>query len=466
MANPANSHRPLLAIVGRPNVGKSALFNRICQKRIAIVDEEEGVTRDRLYAEAEFFGFAFRVIDTGGIDPTSEDAFQEHIRMQAEIAIAEADAIVMVVDGRIGATTLDMRLANLLLKSNKPLCIAVNKVDDPAQLHFLNEFYCLGISKMIPVSALQGFQIAELIEAAWKGVKVSENEEASPSSGTKISIIGRPNVGKSTLVNALLNEQRCIVSPLPGTTRDSVDIPFSYEGKNYVIIDTAGVRRKKSEKNVIEKFAAIRTEESIERADICLLMLDVQEGVTSQEKRIAKDIELAGKGCIIVLNKWDLVSGFRMEHCLKALHEESPFLAHCPTVIISAKTGRNLDKLIPHVEMVSGALETRITTHQLNKFLERTMQLNHPPMLQGKRLRVYYMTQVSTRPPTFVLFVNKPELMTETYKRYLINQFREHYPFPGIPLIFELRGKEEKKRAPMPAAEPSPEESSVTQCSE
>lgn len=433
---------PTLAIVGRPNVGKSALFNRICQKRIAIVDEMEGVTRDRLYATTEFFGFAFRVIDTGGIDSSSTDTFQKKIRLQAEIAIQEADVIILVVDATIGVTTSDQQLAKLLLKTGKPLCLAVNKIDDPSQESLLHAFYSLGISKMVPISALQGFQIAELVETAWRGIKVTKRKPASGAQGIKISVVGRPNVGKSTLINALLNEERCVSSPVAGTTRDSIDIPLMLNGKNYILIDTAGIRRKKSEKEAVDKFASLRTERAIERSDLCLLVVDVQEGVTAQEKRIINQIEEAGKGCIVVLNKWDLVEGFRMEHCLKALHDESPFLAHCPTVIISATSGRNLEKLFPLIERVAEAHSMRISTHQLNKFLERAMQLNHPTMLKGKRLRIYYMTQVETQPPLFVLFVNVPALMTDGYKRYLMNQFRLQFPFPGIPLTFELRGKE------------------------
>lgn len=434
---------PILAIVGRPNVGKSALFNRICQKRIAIVDEMEGVTRDRLYAEADFFGFSFQVIDTGGIDSSSSDSFQDRIREQAEIAIREADSIVMVVDGVVGPTDIDERLAKILLKTGKRICLAVNKMDAPSQEVLIHQFHSLGISTVLPVSALQGLQIAELVEEAWRGVKCSKKKQPVSPKTTNICIVGRPNVGKSTLVNALLDEERCVVSPLPGTTRDSIDIPFSIDEKHYLLIDTAGIRRKKSEKDAVEKFAALRTERAIERSDICLLILDVQEGVTAQEKRIINQIEEAGKGCIVILNKWDLVKGFRMEHCLKALHESNPFLAHCPTLITSAKLGRNLDKLFPLIEQVATGLNTRITTHQLNKFLERTMQLNHPPMLQGKRLRIYYMTQVETHPPTFILFVNYPDLMLDSYKRYLFNQFRLHFPFPGVPLIFELRGKQQ-----------------------
>ncbi len=438
-----------MAIVGRPNVGKSALFNRICNKRIAIVDESEGVTRDRLYAEAEAFGFPFEIIDTGGIDPKSPDRFQDEIRAQAEIAIKEADTLVMVVDSEVGITKLDEMLARILLKTTKPLVLAVNKIDDPNQKLRMHAFHQLGIHKMVAVSATHGYQIAELLEMAWEGFQPKEEAEELDH-GVKVSIVGRPNVGKSTLINALMQQKRCVVSEIAGTTRDSVDIPFHFSGRPYTLIDTAGVRRKKAEKDVVEKFAAIRTERAIERSDVCILMLDAQEGLTVQEKRIAKQIEAAGKGCILVLNKWDLVKGFRMEHLIKALHTTSAFLAHCPILFISAKEERNLSKIFKEIDTVFMALETRITTHQLNKFVEKAMQLNHPPMITGKRLRIYYLTQVDVHPPRFILFVNKPELMHESYKKYLINGFRKTFPFTGAPLEFHLRGKEEQRKREMP----------------
>lgn len=432
-----------MAIVGRPNVGKSALFNRICKRRIAIVDEAEGITRDRLYAEADYFDFPFEVIDTGGIDPQSSDQFQADIRRQAEIAIQEADTLVMVVDAHIGITSLDQELARLLLKTEKPLTLAINKIDDHSQKRLIHAFYGLGISKMVAVSAVHGFQIAELLEKAWVGF--TPKERSLPDATVKVAIVGRPNVGKSTLVNTLLEEKRCVVSPIPGTTRDSIDTPFHYQGRHYTLIDTAGVRRKKAEREVVEKFASLRTTRAIERADVCLLMLDAQEGFTAQEKRIANDIEEAGKPCVIILNKWDLVKGFRMEHLTRVLKESNSFLAHAPFIFISAKEGRNLDTLLEKIDFVHMAAQTRVTTHQLNKFIERAIQLNHPPMVNGKRLRIYYMTQVDVTPPRFVFFVNKPKLMHDSYKKYLMNAFRKAFPFSGTPLVFHLRGKEETR---------------------
>lgn len=434
------SKLPKLAIVGRPNVGKSALFNRICRKKIAIVDEAEGVTRDRIYYEAEFFGRPFEVIDTGGIDPRSKGDFNSHIKRQAEIAITEADSIVQVVDGQVGVTPLDTEIAKILLKTKKPLCLAVNKVDAVSQEPLVYPFYQLGISKIVPVSATQNWHIAELLEEALNPLPKTEfSEEKNPP--LRLAIVGRPNVGKSSLLNYLLNEERTVVSPIPGTTRDSIDVTFTFDGIPYTLVDTAGIRRKPSEADVVEKFASIRTERAIEEADICLLVLDAQEGLTGQEKRIAHEIEAKGKGCVLLFNKWDLVKGFRMEHCLQGIEQEAPFLLHCPKLFISALEGRNVDKIFPEVQRVQKAIAQRITTGQLNKFITSTMQKVHPPMIQGKRLRIYYMTQIDTKPPTFLLFVNYPNLMLDTYKKYLINQFREVYDFTGVPVVFHLKGK-------------------------
>ncbi len=445
------THLPKLAIVGRPNVGKSALFNRICKQKIAIVDEAEGITRDRLYAECDLFGFRFEVIDTGGINPRSKVPFNEEIKRQAEIAIEEADTIIQVVDGQVGVTDLDQEVARILLNTQKPVCLAVNKIDNLSQTPLMHQFHSLGISRLVPVSAAQGWQIAELLETAFENVPITTEESEDNPNAIKVAIVGRANVGKSSLVNYLLDEERCIVSPVPGTTRDSVDISFSHDDTLYTLIDTAGIRRKRAEHEVVDKFAAIRTERAIERSDLCLLMLDVQEGMTAQDKKIANRIEEAGKGCIILLNKWDLVKGFRMEHCLRGIEEEVPFLKHCPKLFISAKMGRNVDKIFPVVQDVYQNLLKRVTTHQLNKFIGAALQKNHPPMMMGKRLRIYYMAQVDVQPPKFILFVNYPNLMSETYKKYLYNQFRETYAFTGVPISLYLKGKE-KREKPAPTS--------------
>ncbi len=434
-----------LALVGRPNVGKSALFNRICGKRQSIVDEAEGTTRDRLYGETDFFGQPLSVIDTGGIDVRKGALYSEEIRRQAEIAVEEADAIVMVVDAKAGITPLDQEVAKILHQSKKPIALAVNKIDDLQRADKLHAFYSLGIPKMVAVSATQGHHIAELLETALDGFAPLMEEQAAESDSIRVAIIGRPNVGKSTLLNTVLSEQRSVVSPVPGTTRDAIDAEIINEGFSYTFIDTAGIRRKKSEHEVVDKFAAIRTQEAIERCDVCLLMLESNEGLTMQDKKIASMIEEAGKGCILLFNKWDLVEGFRMEHCDKAIQEEASFLKHCPRLFISAKKQRNLAKIFPLIQEVYRHQQQRITTGQLNKFVEKAIQTYHPPMIQGKRLRVYYMAQVDVQPPTFVLFVNYPKLMLDTYKQYLIGKFREMYQFTGNPLVFMLKARHRKE---------------------
>ncbi len=440
------SKKTKIAIVGRPNVGKSALFNRIVGKRISIVDEAEGVTRDRLYAEGDYFGRPFELIDTGGIDARSLAVFNEEIKRQAEIAIEEADGLILVVDGQLGAHELDFEVAKVLQRTHKPVVLAVNKVDHHTQVGMMHEFHRLGIPEIVPVSANHGFQIAELMGALMEQLPEEIEEVEENTDAIKVAILGRPNVGKSSLLNKLLGEERCCVSEIAGTTRDSIDVNYTVDGKTYQLIDTAGIRRKKSEHEAVDKFAAVRTQRAIERADVCLLILDSNAGLTEQEKRIANMIEEAGKGCIILLNKWDLVKGFRMEHCMRAIEEDAFFLAHCPKIFISALTGRNLDKIFPEVETVVAESRKRITTHQLNKFLEAAIQKNHPPMVGGKRLRIYYMAQVDTVPPRFIFFINYPDLFTEGYRRYLYNQFREQYGFTGCPLLFFLKKRQQKPR--------------------
>ena len=350
------------------------------------------------------------------------------------------------MDALVGVTDLDKEVSRILLQTRKPVCLAVNKIDNLSQTPLMHQFHSLGISRLIPVSAAQGWQIAELLEAAFENVPLTEKDTEEKATGIKVAVVGRPNVGKSSLVNYVLDEERCIVSPIPGTTRDSVDISFTLEDQLYTFIDTAGIRRKRAEHEVVDKFAAIRTERAIERADLCLLMLDVQEGMTSQDKKIANSIEEAGKGCIIIFNKWDLVKGFRMEHVLKSIEEEVPFLKHCPKLFTSATSGRNIDKIFPLIQEVHQNSLKRITTHQLNKFIGLAMQKNHPPMITGKRLRIYYMAQVAVQPPKFILFVNYPNLMIESYKKYLYNQFRETYEFTGVPIRIYLKGKAKKEK--------------------
>ncbi|MBI5272716.1 MAG: ribosome biogenesis GTPase Der [Chlamydiia bacterium] len=431
---------PKIAIVGRPNVGKSVLFNRICQKRLSIVDEAEGITRDRLYAEADLFGRPFLLIDTGGIDLTGKIPFAEEVKRQAETAIEEADAILFVVDGQVGVTVQDEEIAKRLRRGKKPIIVAVNKVDAGEESTAISPFFSLGISSVMGISALQGNNIAEMLEAALQTIEIEETLPIPPNA-IRVAIVGRPNVGKSTLLNHLLSEERSIVSPIAGTTRDAVDVLCEREGQPYLLIDTAGIRRKKSEKEVVDKFAAIRTEEAVERADVCLLMLDSFEGFTTQEMRIAAEIEAQGKSCILLFNKWDLIQNLKMEHAMRGVREAAPFLSYCPTLFISAIKERNLDKIFGTIKEVYQQRLIRLTTGVLNQFIEKCLQKYHPPLITGKRLRIYYLTQAEINPPKFILFVNKPDLMTDAYRKFLINQLRESFPFTGCPLLFELRGK-------------------------
>lgn len=443
---------PKLAIIGRPNVGKSALFNRICKKRIAIVDEMEGVTRDRLYAEADLFGKPFELIDTGGIDTHSKAAYNASIRRQAEIAIEEADRLIMVVDGSVGPTLLDQEIARMIHGRGKAVTLAVNKIDDFHQLDQIHQFHCLGFKQIMGISAAHGLHVPELLEMALSGVNWSE-VEIPKKKPIHVAIVGRPNVGKSTLVNYLVDEDRSVVSPEAGTTRDSIDVEIEVDGQRYILIDTAGIRRKKAEHDAVDKFAAIRTERAIERADICLLLLSAEDGITAQDKKIASQIEELGKGCILLFNKWDLVKGFRMEHCLEAVRNEAIFLSECPSLFTSATTGRNVDEIFPLIQQVYKGLNCRITTGQLNKFLEDAIQRYHPPMLQGKRLRIYFGTQVTVNPPRFVFFVNKRALMVDSYKKYLVNAFRKTYGFAGVPVNISLKGKPEREAGSTPSPE-------------
>lgn len=432
--------KPTVAIIGRPNVGKSALFNRIARKRIAIVDQKEGVTRDYLAVCVEG-EFSFRLLDTGGIDPGSKGLFRDEIIAAAKSAVAQADILVMVVDGEVGATALDEEIAHMLLKTGKPLTLAVNKIDDPSHERRLAPFYKLGIKKVMGVSALHGTGVHELLVDLNLPTEVIDTQVDV----SKIAIVGRPNVGKSTLVNALLKEERVIVSPLAGTTRDAVDIPLSLDGKDYLLIDTAGVKKKKSDKENAEMCSQLRRRDAIERADIALLLLDASTGLTDQDKHLLSDIEESGKPCLILLNKWDLVHGYRMEHIISALRLATPFLAHVPILILSAKQGRNLHKLFPAIHKLLATTQKRLSTALLNRFLTTAQAHTRPPMLGGKRLRIYYMTQVSASPPRFLLFVNSPTLMDPSYQKYLLNSLRTTFNFAGTPLKLHLKGKSAPK---------------------
>lgn len=433
---------PKIALIGRPNVGKSSLFNRICKKRAAIVHEEEGVTRDLRYGKSSFFSKAFELIDSGGIDPQSDVIFKELIEKQAKAGAREADILIMVVDGRVGPTVQDQNIAKFLFGLDKPVILAINKMDSTKDYDAKHKFYSLGIEESVLVSALHNHGIEDLLEKALKdsGEVAEEKEQRHP----RIAFIGRPNVGKSTLFNHLLNEERSIVSEIAGTTRDQIDMVLDKGDNKYTFIDTAGIIRKNKAKSVIDKFSAIRTEKAIEESDLCLLLINVEEGLTSQEKRILSLVEKNKKGCILLVNKWDLVKDHRMEHALTELKKENPLLKDIPILIISAKTKRNIDEIFPLIDKVYHALSSKIPTAKLNQFIETAMQKYHPPMIMGKRLRIYYMTQVSVFPPSFALFVNYPHLFCPTYKKYLMNQIKEAFHLQGVFVSFFIRGKKQE----------------------
>lgn len=434
-----------IAIVGRPNVGKSSLFNRMVGKRVSIVNEQEGVTRDRLYHNIDIFGKSFELIDTGGLDNREGNLFVKEVNSQVHAAIDEASHIILVVDGRVGLLSEDLAIARALQKRGKALFLAVNKVDDRSnEEEALAPFYQLGIEQAFGVSACHGLNVAELLLAIKEATSDEEIEEVIDED-VRVAIIGRPNVGKSTLLNHLLSSDRVVVSPIAGTTRDSIDELVEYEGKKVVFIDTAGIRRKKSEKDVIDKFAFMRTERSIRSATICILVVDARDGITSEEKKMLSMIEDLGKGCIVLINKWDLCPGFRMEHITKALSTEIPFTAVLPKIVGSAKTGRNINTLFEHIFEIKGELERKITTGQLNAFLEAALQKLAPPMVNGKRLKIYYGVQIASTPPRFALYVNKKDLLMGSYERYLINEFRKRFAFTGVPITLYFRGKKGKK---------------------
>jgi len=437
-----------IAIVGRPNVGKSALFNACCKKKISIVDAAEGVTRDRLSHQIDIFGYPFELMDTAGIDPQSKDIMTQSVLIQTELATEEADAFIFVVDGLIPPHELDQRIAHTILAATKkPIVLAINKIDSQSQDFYQHNFRGLGIKEMIPISAIHGYNLAELLEAATSFFDKNDKGEIDNNAHIhpKVALLGRPNVGKSTLFNAFLGYERTLVTDIPGTTRDSIDTPLTYEGKELLFIDTAGIRRQRKILEPVDTFATIRTKAALERCDIALLVVDSMQGLTTEEKKIASLIEEAKKGCIVLFNKWDLNTGFRMEHCLKAIERDAPFLHHCPKLFISAKTGRNVEKIIPTIFDVYDSYTKRISTHQLNNSLKKSIEKLHAPIVNNRRLKIYFATQIATSAPHFVFFVNTPALMANSYKKYLINNLRKDFGFEGVPFTVQLRGKKGQK---------------------
>lgn len=437
--------KPIVAIVGRPNVGKSTLFNRIAGERISIVEDTPGVTRDRIYADAEWLDHHFTLIDTGGLEPDSDDMMLKHMYSQAEIAISSADVILFVVDVRTGMTDMDMQVANILRKADKPVVLAVNKVDDLAKYGMqVYEFYSLGLGDPFGVSGGQMIGLGDLLDEVVKHFPADKDDSAEDDS-IKVAIIGKPNVGKSSLVNRILGENRVIVSDVAGTTRDAIDSEYELNGQKYVFIDTAGMRRKAKIKESIEKYSIIRAVAAVERADVCILMINAVEGITEQDTKVAGIAHEAGKAVIIAVNKWDLIEkdNHTMNKFLKDIDTEFKYLSYAPRIFISAATGQRVTKLFELITMVSENNSRRIATGMLNDVLIEAMAMNQPPAEKGKQLRIYYMTQVSVKPPTFVLFVNDTELLHFSYKRYLENQLRDAFGFVGTLIHFIARNRKE-----------------------
>ncbi len=439
--------RPLVAIVGRPNVGKSMLFNRLVGQRLSIVEDTPGVTRDRLYAECEWCGRKFDIVDTGGIEPMTDSEILLFMREQAQIAINAADVIVLVTDIRTGVTAADKDVANMLLRSRKPVVLAVNKADstgaeDPA----LYEFYSLGLGDPIAVSAVHGHGTGDLLDECVRYFPEAEEEDEEPDY-VKVAVIGKPNVGKSSLINRILGEKRLIVSNVAGTTRDAVDTLFENETGKFMLIDTAGIRRKSKVDERIEKFSVMRAQLAIERADVCLIMIDARDGVTEQDTKIAGLAHEAGKASIIVVNKWDLVDKETgtMEKMRKDIMRDLSFMSYAPIVFISAMTGQRTDRLFELINFANDQSHMRITTGMLNNVLADAQARVQPPTDKGRRLKIYYMTQTGICPPNFVIFCNSRELFHFSYQRYIENQIRAVFGLEGTPIRIVIRQKGEKE---------------------
>lgn len=423
----------VIAIVGRPNVGKSTIFNRMIGERRSIVEDTPGVTRDRLYSRCHWINQEFYLIDTGGIQLENQP-FQTEIRAQVEIAIEEADVILFVVSAKSGLNDDDQYIASMLQRSNKPIVLAVNMVDDDSKLPLIYEFYALGVGDPIACSGVHGIGIGDLLDACV--ASFPEKENAEEIEGIHIAVIGEPNVGKSSLVNAILNEDRAIVSDIQGTTRDAVDIPFTYNHSKYVLVDTAGIRKKGKVYENVEKYSVLRALSAISRSDVCLFVIDAYNGIREQDKHVAGYAHEEGKPIIIVVNKWDLIEKDEktMNEFIEKVRSEFVYLAYAPIIFVSAKTKQRVSTIIPEVNRVYENASRRIATNVLNEVIADTQLVNPAPARNGKRLRVYYATQVSTNPPTFVLSVNDPKLMHFSYERFLENQLRAAFDFEGTPI--------------------------------
>ncbi len=439
--------KPVIAIVGRPNVGKSTLFNKIAGKRLSIVEDTPGVTRDRLYADCVWLSHEFSLIDTGGLEPDSSDVILSKIRQQADIALESADVIIMVTDVAAGVTATDMQIADMLRRTRKPVLIAVNKCDsigdNPPEFY---EFYNLGISDdLFAVSAVHGHGTGDLLDRAFELIDY-DYDEYEDENTIKVAVVGKPNVGKSSLINRIIGKERTIVSDVAGTTRDAIDVIHENEHGRYLFIDTAGIRRKSRVEDNIEKYSVLRSYMAVDRADVVIIMIDAREGVTEQDTKIAGYADDKGKACIIVANKWDITEKETntMEGKRKEILQKLGFMTYAPVLFISAKTGQRLDKLFPLINEVNEQNAMRITTGLLNTMLADAVAKVQPPTDKGKRLKLYYITQASNRPPTFIIFVNNAELFHFSYKRYIENCIRENFGLMGTPIRLIIRERNEK----------------------
>ncbi len=437
--------KPLIAVVGRPNVGKSTFFNRVVGRRVSIVEDTPGVTRDRIYAEAEWCGTHFALIDTGGIEPNTADVILSQMREQAEIAMETASIILFMVDGKDGLTHADREVATMLRRTGKPVVVVANKIDNPKNLpdHFY-DFYELGLGEVFAISAANMLGIGDVLDEIVKNFP--EGEFTDDEDITKIAVIGKPNVGKSSIINKLVGENRVIVSDIAGTTRDSIDTPFNWQGEEFILIDTAGIRRKSKVTENIERYSVIRAVAAIERCDVCLLMIDAQEGVTEQDKKIAGVAHEAGKGLMVVVNKWDLIEKdtHTMKNFEKDIRKELPFMSYAPIIFISVLTGQRLENVMAMAKSIAEIRAMRVSTGQLNSLITDATMLQPPPSDKGKHLRIYYVTQVGVKPPLFSFQINKRDLMHFSYARYLENKIRDSYGFEGTSIKFVFREKGEK----------------------
>lgn len=432
--------KPVVAIVGRPNVGKSTLFNRIVRKRVAITQDDPGVTRDRLYQEAEWQNRYFNLVDTGGIELDSKERFSKEIINQVELAIETAEIVLFVVDGRAGITSDDREIANLLRKSKKEIILVVNKIDNKKFEDNIYGFYELGIDNIKAISAENSMGLGDLLDDIVEKFPIDLDME-SDEDITKVAIIGKPNVGKSSLINRLLGEERMIVTDIAGTTRDSIDSKFKYNGEDYILVDTAGLRRKRAISEEVERFSVVRTLDAIDKSDICVLMIDAKEGVTEQDSKIIGYAHDQGKAMIISVNKWDLIEKDNKSHINfeREIRNKLGFINYVPIIFMSVKNNLRVYKLFELIEQINNNYSMRISTGILNDIINDAILYNPPPTDKGERLKIFYITQVAVRPPKFIIYVNKSSLMHFSYIRYIENQIRENFHFTGVPLIFELR---------------------------